>query len=844
MRIVIDLQACQSGSRLGGIGRYSLALAKAIAAERRSHDLFVVLSDLLPRAEFDIRMEFEGLLEPDRILTFSAPGPVAASDPANAARTRAAELLREDFLRRLDPDIVHVSSLVEGWGDDVVTSVGGDDLAERTAVTWYDLIPYVQPEMYLRDKPLADHYHSKIDEARRAGLLLAISQYSRDEAVRELGLPEDRVVAISSAASDFFRPVDVADTMQRGLCGRLGITGPFLMYTGSFDIRKNQAALIEAFARTPSSVRDRHQLVIAGNGWDGAYASLREVARRVNLRDDRLVFTGHVDDDELLALYNLASLFVFPSLREGFGLPILEAMSCGTPCIGSNATSVPEVIGRDDAVFDPTNVDAIAGKITEAITDEGFRRELKAHALEHSKRFSWKASARRALDAMEAHAARIRHTDDAHGSEKLVGSMADVARDAGWKARDLAVVARSIARNEARTRLPGTRPSSGKSPRVGWVTPWGTRCGIASYSGFLVEASPAPPAAIFAERAFVSIASERPVGAFSAPIVPCWRAGDDDPLESLAKQVNSHAIDALVIQFNYGFFAVAALNAFLARQASVGRAVIGICHSTTDPPSRILSKRLADFAPGLAACDRVLVHSEKDIANLRQIGVHRNVSLFPHGIPVAPAEVPAAAPHRREFVLATYGFFLPHKGLLELIDAFGELARRDASLRLRMVNAEYSPGASGELISAARSRVRGLGLEDRVTLITDYLRDEESLAHLASADLVVFPYQHTGESSSAAVRIGLASGRPVAVTPLAIFDDVASVVHRLPGTDVGSLASGIGQLVARIRSGTDPDVASVAEAAGRWCESRSYPRVASQLHALLCQLGASEAGAA
>ena len=243
-------------------------------------------------------------------------------------------------------------------------------------------------------------------------------------------------------------------------------------------------------------------------------------------------------------------------------------------------------------------------------------------------------------------------------------------------------------------------------------------------------------------------------------------------------------------------------------------------------------------------CDRVLVHSRKDIVNLRRIGIERNVSLFPHGIVAASPDGHGGGAKPSRFVIATYGFFLPHKGLAEMVEAFAELARTDERLRLRMVNAGYSPAASGDLIDRVRGRLRELGLEDRVTLITDYLPDEESLRHLAGADLVVFPYQHTGESSSAAVRIGLASGRPVAVTPLAIFDDVSTVVHRLPGTDIGSLVSGIRGLVERIRSGTDEDMLAVSASAARWCESRSYARVSAQLHALIDQLGAGRTSAA
>ncbi|MBV5324348.1 MAG: glycosyltransferase, partial [Rhodospirillaceae bacterium] len=102
-------------------------------------------------------------------------------------------------------------------------------------------------------------------------------------------------------------------------------------------------------------------------------------------------------DDDLVALYNLTSLFVFPSLQEGFGLPALEAMSCGVPVIGSNNSSIPEVIGRSDALFDPNRIEQISGKMQQVLEQSAFAASLAAHGLEQAKQFSWDASAQKTL---------------------------------------------------------------------------------------------------------------------------------------------------------------------------------------------------------------------------------------------------------------------------------------------------------------------------------------------------------------------------------------------------------------------------------------------------------------
>ncbi len=280
MKIVVDLQACQSGSRLGGIGRYSMDLLKAMARSIGPHQLHVVLSRLLPQAELDIRVELANYIEPENIVSFSVPGTVTGYEPANRGRRLIGEKLRLDFLRQLKPDIIHVASFVEGWAEDVVVSIGEPALAQKTAITWYDLIPYVKPEMYLGDKRLAEYYYHKIDEAKQARLMLAISQYTRDEAVDLLHLPGDQVVNISSGVSSEFVKFPVTAQHWEQLRGAFGIDRPFLLFTGSFDARKNQSGLIKAFARLPAEMRDKYQLVIVGNGWDGIYEELRRWLRR------------------------------------------------------------------------------------------------------------------------------------------------------------------------------------------------------------------------------------------------------------------------------------------------------------------------------------------------------------------------------------------------------------------------------------------------------------------------------------------------------------------------------------------------------------------------------------
>ncbi|HAU78166.1 MAG TPA: glycosyl transferase family 1 [Agrobacterium sp.] len=415
MRLVLDLQACQASNRARGIGRYAMSLAIHIAqlagGPGRNHDVRIVLNNRFPDSIDAIRHAFDGLVPHEHITVFDVPAHIAGADPANDWRTRAAERVREHYLADLRPDIVHVASLFEGWGDEAVSSIAhGPAGSGASAVTLYDLIPLVRQEAYLSNPRMRDWYYRKLQSLKSADLLLAISGYSRDEAISELHLPAERVVNISSAIDSTFGPRMLTSDAANALRHRYGLTRPFLMYTGGIDYRKNIEGLIEAFAGLPGAVRKNHQLAIVCNVGDADRERLVTLAGRCGLGHDALVLTGYVPDDDLVSLYNLATAFVFPSLHEGFGLPALEAMACGTPVIGSDASSIPEVIGRADALFDPTDKAAMSAKIEQVLVDEGFRTSLRAHGLVQARQSSWDASAERALSGFEQlHASRTAH---------------------------------------------------------------------------------------------------------------------------------------------------------------------------------------------------------------------------------------------------------------------------------------------------------------------------------------------------------------------------------------------------------------------------------------------------
>ncbi len=404
MRLVIDLQGAQSESRLRGIGRYSVDLVEAMARIKGDHEIIVALNDAFPETLVPLRARLEPVIGPGNVRVWSAPVPVRGADPADVARRTRAEAVYEAFLASLDPDLILISSLFEGYGADVVTSIGSLDLRVPIAVILYDFIPLHDGQaLEFTQNPLRERfYRRKLSAASRADLLLAISEFSATDAAHYLepDCKDRRIANISTACSDVFKPSAMPAEGRARLRARLGIDRQFLITSGTVEPRKNLATLLRAFALLPVALRTRYQIVVIGHATENQTRTFRTMCADAGVPQEALVVTGYISDEDLVALYSDADLMVFPSLDEGFGLPPLEAMSCGTPTIGSNASSIPEVIGLADALFDPRDAGAIAALVRRGLEDEEFRARLKANAALRAAAFSWEKTAQKALTAM------------------------------------------------------------------------------------------------------------------------------------------------------------------------------------------------------------------------------------------------------------------------------------------------------------------------------------------------------------------------------------------------------------------------------------------------------------
>lgn len=823
MKILIDLQSAQSGSRFGGIGRYSMDLLRAMLENHQEHDFHILLNALLVEGIEEINAALYGLIPRENIHFFNVPGPVCRAGRDNRFRSKVANLIRDAYIAKINPDVLHVTSLIEGYMDEVVVGVTHVFYKGPVFVTLYDLIPLVEKDKYLADPHVREYYFDMVGELKKSSHLLSISEYSKVEAVSELGYPAEKVTNISSAISSFFK-TDLSELDFSQIMKKYGIAKRFLLYTASFDQRKNQLGLIEAFSRLSNEERNGLQLVIVGNGWSSIYEELNRKAVSFGLEPNEVVFTGKVTDDELLALYRSCSAFVFPSFREGFGLPILEAMTCGAPVLASNTTCIPEVVGMPDAMFDPSSPEDICRKISRLLKDDLFRASLIRNGEERIKLFSWKKSAQVAVDAFEKYGQSISTVGTYDVSvESLIHEAVALRRvDDSVSETDFLQLTSALYKLE-NTDLAGRAKEVISDAKVALVSTWNTKCGIADYTKMLTSAFDLTYA-VFAPK----VGKDDLVSDDERFVHRCWQVNSTD-LSDLGYSISQSRAKVVVVQFNYGFFDFSAFEQLLRFLRSNGCVVYVCMHSTKDPFELKGYRELKMLSRILTDVHSVLVHSPSDIKRLQAVGVF-NCEVISHGLPVLKDVNKIETSESQSngiYNVATFGYFLPNKGLLQVVKALSLLRARGLDVRLLMLNAEYNDPASRSEIEIVRQEVSRLDLQAYVDLRTEYLPAEQCQELLSQVDVVVFPYQSTGESSSAAVRNGLLSLRPVLVTPLDIFDDVSEVVFKMSGFDPDSLASGIENMLKKLE-GKDEDLGAKLAFNEQWVRDNSFHAVSKR----------------
>lgn len=266
-----------------------------------------------------------------------------------------------------------------------------------TAVTLItDLAVFRLPQVYQPSRVLLWRLQYSYVK-RRADLILTISEFTKQEIVELLGIPPEKIKVLPCAAPSHMVRTDTPRELDR-LREKYGLPERFLLFVGNSNPRKNLDRMLLAFDRAKAAAAIPHQLVIAGErGWKfDREKALCNISHRADVR-----FIGFVPDADMPALYSAAELFVFPTLYEGFGIPVIEAQRCGTPVLTSNRSALPETGGQGALYIDPYQPDAICGGILRILQDKQFRSQLIEKGYQNAERFSWERSAIRLREIIE-----------------------------------------------------------------------------------------------------------------------------------------------------------------------------------------------------------------------------------------------------------------------------------------------------------------------------------------------------------------------------------------------------------------------------------------------------------
>ncbi|TEU13552.1 MAG: glycosyltransferase [Anaerolineales bacterium] len=261
----------------------------------------------------------------------------------------------------------------------------------RTILTVHDLTFMRLPEC--AEAGLRAYLNKVVSPSiERADLLLADSQSTKNDLIELLGVSPDKIEVVYAGVERRFRPMKGEMALRRAK-KRYRLDSPFILSLGTLEPRKNFTGLIEAYALMGD--KELKLVIAGGKGWlyDEIFARVEELGL-----EDKISFPGFIADEDLPALYNLAELFVFPSLYEGFGLPPLEAMACGTPVVTSDRPSLPEVVGGAGLMVEATDSQELAKAMERVLTDENLRREMREKGLKQAAKFTWEAAAEKLLD--------------------------------------------------------------------------------------------------------------------------------------------------------------------------------------------------------------------------------------------------------------------------------------------------------------------------------------------------------------------------------------------------------------------------------------------------------------
>lgn len=510
---------------------------------------------------------------------------------------------------------------------------------------------------------------------------------------------------------------------------------------------------------------------------------------------------------EMAALYRACQAFVLTPRAEGFGLPIAEAARYGIPSIVSDFGGHRAFTSLENAILVRTQF-------------HRSQSHLGPHMAPGLEIFD-SAWVEPDIDDL-AEKLQIMRSLTADARKKIAQTMSEqLSREFKW--------AKTAQRTQYAVNWLMENACIPKDPKLAWISSHNSRCGIATYSQNLLEYWPGEQPIVLANENVSLIAAD------TTNVRRCWQttAFDGAKIAELIREAGCHAV---MVQHNPGLFPTRDLSQLLDALDSHKILRYVTLHSTVD------TFKQPDIAPSirnsLQRATRILVHSVADLNLLKKHEIIDNVVLFPHGVyrPASATRTQWAKKwldqkltrNPNDFVLASFGFLLPHKGIAELILALSLLRKNKRQVKLLLLNALYPTQESKVLAEEIELMIADLQLKDHVLFLNDFLDEEQAIALLSLADAVIYPYQHSDESASGAVRMAIAAHRPVLTTPVSIFNDIKDQVFQLPGTSAHEVAKGVCELL------NDPGLGEeYAQISRRYATTHQWPDLSERLYNLL-----------
>lgn len=266
----------------------------------------------------------------------------------------------------------------------------------KVVTTIHDTTFYKFPEKHLWTKRLFFRFFIKYS-SQKSDHLITVSENTKNDLIKLFNVDPGKITTTHLGVDDLFKPIEDSEKF-RVIKNKYKLPDQFVLFVGLIEPRKNLPSLIKAFATflNKSELNDDYYLVIAGRwGWESK--ELLAISNILNIAE-KVLFPGYIESEDLPFLYNMAKIFVYPSFYEGFGLPVLEAMACGTPVITSNISSMPEFVGDSGLLIDPNEISSIEQALCNLLSNENLRRDLSKRALARAKEFTWKETAIKTLD--------------------------------------------------------------------------------------------------------------------------------------------------------------------------------------------------------------------------------------------------------------------------------------------------------------------------------------------------------------------------------------------------------------------------------------------------------------